>query len=794
MILYSIAFLLGTCSLLILPDTSLANWLYLATTILALILALNLTTNKTKVILKFSFVFFLGSSYALYQANLQLANSLPNAMQKQFVTAIGSVASLPKLEKEKSLCKWKNPDKVKFNFLIEKIIQPKNSNIKPGLVHLNWQTTKKVKLGDKWQLTMSLKRPRGFATPGSFDVEKYYFSQRIIALGYVIDKYPKRKPKALRVYINKKLKNGHYCLIYNFGQQIRQYLNDNIIKSLKGKEFLGIILAVVTGSQYKITEVQWEVLRETGTEHLVAIAGLHIGFISGLAFLFAGIVWRIMPIRWLKTPAQVIGAIAAILTSFSYAYLAGFSVSTKRACLMIIMAMLGLIFRRIVLVGDIFSLALVIILLIDPFSVLTMSFWLSFTAVGILLYALTGRKTNNKFDKFIKPNLVLSIGLLPLLLAYFNAVPLISPVANFIAIPWVSFSVVPFALLGAVVYPIYQRCGESLWNFANASLQHLWPILVKLQQLSCANWRPSIPSLWYLVLAFIGILWILAPYGFPGRIFGICGFLPLLFPSGSSINKGDLNFTLLDVGQGLSLVIETKNHVLVYDTGPKFSDNFDAGEAVVWPFLRERNIKKVDKVVVSHADLDHSGGLASLLNHIKTKEILTPIPKILSVKSGIPCLAEQHWEWDAVYFEMLHPTLPLAGDKNDQSCVLHIKSGLNSILLTGDIGFVTEKKLVLNYPVLLKSSIIVVPHHGSHNSSSLDFVRMVNAKYALVSAGYLNQYRHPSYITVKNYKKNGAKFLNTAMNGAISFKIMGKTEQLSFKCYRIEHRNIWNID
>ncbi len=747
--------------------------------------------------LKLAFVFFLGASYGMFHVNLHLAKVYPLAEQKQFITIIGAVVDLPQYDKDK------NQEKVKFHFLIEKVLQPANSQIKPGLIRLTWQTTKVVQIGDKWQLTVRLKRPRGFATPGCFDVEKYYFSKHIIATGYVVDKFPKNKKNLYTYYPHKKLYNKSFLsLLYNSGHKLRQYFNDNIIQTLKGKEFAGVILALVTGVQNKIAAGQWSILKDTGTEHLVAIAGLHIGFIAGLAFVFAGILWRLMPNRWFKKiPAPVVGAIGAIITAFFYAYLAGFSVSTKRACIMVIMAMLGIIFRRVVLPADIFAYALLIVLVMDPFATFTLSFWLSFTAVAIMLYAFVGRKTINKFNRWIKPNLVMAIGMMPLLLMYFNAVPLISPIANLIAIPWVSFSVMPLALLGSIIYPVWTGGGEWLWNFANLSLQWLWPILTKLQQLPWANWQPVIPSMWYLGLTFIGVLWLLAPRGCPGRIFGLCGFLPLLFPTIPHTMPGQVNFTLLDVGQGLAVVIETSNHVLVYDTGPKFSDNFDAGEQVVWPFLRSSNIKHIDKLVISHADLDHSGGMQSLLNHMVQQQILPPKPELLAQYLSLlendkvlPCIAGQHWQWDDVNFAMLHPTATISRQKNEQSCVLHIKTATSSILLTGDIGYISEKNLVARYKDTLSADIIVVPHHGSKRSSSIALVQAVKAKYAIASVGYLNQYGHPNPFVVTSYHRNGAKFMDTAQAGAISFELIGKNKQLKANCYRINHRKIWNIE
>ena len=770
-------FLLGVCLLLVLQDLSLIYFVYFVTAIVAI--AWYISSIKFKAILQLMCVGCLGASYGLYQANLHLAKMYPEAEQKQFVTIIGTVADLPQENKDK------NQTKVKFKFLIQKIIQPETSKIIPGLVRLTWQTTQLIEIGDQWQLTVRLKKPRGFANPGSFDAEKYYFSQRIIAIGYVVDKFPKKLASFYQQYPHKRLH-------YDSGHKVRQYFHDHVMQALAGKEFVGVILALITGVQQKISPLQWEVFRDVGVAHL--LAGLHIAFIAGLGFIFAGMLCRFMPRRWLKIPVPIVGSFAAIAIALSYAYLAGFSVSTQRSCLMVVLAMLGIISRRVILPVDIFAYALLIVLLMDPFAIFTLAFWLSFTAVAILLYAFAGRKVHGVFDKWIRPNLVMSFGLIPLLLISFNTVPLISPIANSIAVPWVSVLVAPNILFGTILYPLWPSGGAWLWSLANRALELLWPILVKLQQLSWANWQPFVPSLWCLGLAFVGVLWVLAPKGFPGRVFGFCGFLPLLFPTVEHLKSGELSFTLLDVGQGLAVVIETKGHVLVYDTGPKFSDNFDAGEQVIWPFLLVNNIKQIDKLIVSHADLDHSGGVQSLLKHVKPRQILTPKPELLGValKQMVPCVTGQHWQWDGVNFEMLNPSPPIPFKKNDQSCVLHIKTKTHGILFTGDISASSEKAIIARDKNALRADVVIVPHHGSRSASSLAFVQAVGAKCALASVGYLNQYRHLHPLVIASYREHGAKFIDTAQCGAISFRLKEEGKEFDIGCYRVEHKRIWN--
>jgi competence protein ComEC len=849
----AIAFLLGVNVLQILPDVSITEWVYLATIIVGILsfhsyFAHNPKLGSTKtitIILQHIFVFLLGSTYVLYHANLHLANSYPATEQKKPINVIGKITSLPNYKQ----------DNVSFNFAIKQVFPPFTNRIKPGLIHLVWNTKRVLQIGQEWQFTVRLKKPRGFANVGCFDAEKYYFSKRIIATGYVVTKHynrrnnfvynpkklhlqrgvgqpPHKTPCAKKLHLQRGVgqpphktpcaKKLHLqwgvgqpphktpcdfkCNWYNIldsGYKLRQYFHDHIVKALSNKPFQGIILALVTGDQHQISAEQFEVFKNTGVEHLLAIAGLHIGFMAGLVFILARKFWCYMPDKWLKIPAPLVGAIAASITALGYAYLAGFSISTQRACIMVVMAMLAIILRRMLLPADIFAYALILMLLLDPFSVLSLSFWLSFTAVAILLYAFVGNKTISKFDKWIKSGLVITIGMMPLLLAGFSSMPLISPLANFIAIPWVSWLVLPASLFGALVHPFWQQAGVQLWSFAELALQWLWPILKTLHQLPSSQWQPIIVSPWYLGLAFIGSLWLLAPRGFPGRIFGLCGFFPLLFPLLKTIPVGTANFTILDVGQGLAIVLETSKHLLVYDTGPRSNMDFDAGEQVVWPFLRANNIRHIDTVIVSHADIDHSGGMNSLMDHFLPQQILTPKPELLleklpaqkiSIKSALQikqCLAGQHWQWDGVEFTMLHPQEPIPWNRNEQSCVLHIQTKNGSILLTGDIGSNSEQQLITKFRRYLPSDIIVVPHHGSKYSSTFALIESVKAKYAVASVGYLNQYRHPHHSIVVRYLQRGTKFLDTAKCGAIFFSLENNSKQFQPSCYRIEHRRVW---
>ncbi|MCK5640480.1 MAG: DNA internalization-related competence protein ComEC/Rec2, partial [Gammaproteobacteria bacterium] len=541
------------------------------------------------------------------------------------------------------------------------------------------------------------------------------------------------------------------------------------------------------------TPRQWEVLIATGTNHLMAISGLHIGLVAGLVYLLVRWLWVFAGSLALTVPAPKAGAFAALLAAMVYAALAGFSIPTQRALVMIAVAMGAVLLQRHVLPRQGLALALLLVLLLDPLAVLAPGFWLSFAAVAVILYGMAGRLSpRGIWWRWGRVQWLVAIGLLPFMLLLFGRVAPLSPLANIIAVPWMGFLVVPLTLLGALLLPLTEPVANLLLTSAVWLVELLWPLLEGLADASSGLQFPA-PPLWAMLPGLIGMAWLLAPRGWPVRGLGIIGLLPMLLNSPAKPNAGEVWLTLLDVGQGLATVVQTTNHVLVYDTGPRFSDSFDTGKAVVAPYLQHRGIGRIDTLVISHGDNDHIGGAQSLSRALPVEEILTSVPGKIPWQRSTPCQRGQQWRWDGVDFEVLHPPSHYRSRGNDGSCVIRVSSRAGDVLLTGDIEALSELELVLQEADALQTRILIAPHHGSKTSSNESFVTAVAPEYVLLPVGYRNRYGLPNAEVVSRYQKAGSRLLDTASHGAISV-VMGSQHDILPTTYRSFARRYWHSD
>ncbi len=712
-----------------------------------------------------------GFHWALLQAVLILSSALPAALEKQDLVIQGSIASLPQQQGRK----WR------FLFDIEEVKHAGNIIADPPRhVRLNWYgTSPKLNVGDRWQLTVRLKRPHGFMNPGGFDYEGWLFQQRIRATGYV------------RTSVENRLLSSD--LTEYPVQRIRQSLADTITRQLDQPEFGGVVMALAIGERQAISQSQWDVLRKTGTIHLVAISGLHIGLVAGMVFVLVQLLWPRLASVTLRWPAPRIAAIAGLLAATLYAALAGFTIPTQRALVMVAVVMLMLYLQRQRRFSDTLSLALLIVLVIDPFVVMSAGFWLSFSAVAAIIFAMSGRLNRRDWWwRWGRVHLVVAIALLPLLLVAFQQLPLLSPLANFIAVPWVSLCVVPLVLLGTSIILWFPEAGAILLNAAVIALSWLWPFLESLAAQEQGLWQQHPPVMWTLLPALIGILLLLAPRGMPGRWFGTIWLLPLFLVTPARPTEGEWWFTLLDVGQGLAAVVQTQHHTLVYDTGPRFSDSFDTGSAVVVPFLHSAGVNVVDMLIIGHGDNDHMGGARSVTTLVDVKKIITSVPDKVAWQAGAQrCVNGQQWQWDGVLFEILHPP-PTGFDGNDASCVLRVSTVADvgeeeraSLLLTGDIEAAAERALVRENSKKLHARIVVAPHHGSKSSSSDAF--------ALFPVGYLNRYHFPHSSVTARYLAHGSDMLDSADTGALTFRLNAAGDVIAAQRFRHSAGRYWHL-
>ncbi len=686
--------------------------------------------------------FILGLIYAIWRADIILAQKLPAELIGKNIKITGTVLDIPSQHR--------------FKFYPE--ASPKWPN--PGLIYLRYPKKQlSVRPGQQWDFIVNLKQTRNTFNFDSFDSEKWLFSHRVMAIGSI------RSAKLLHETSLLNISDIRYSLVKIIKQELSKYQSG------------GIIIALALGEKSIIPTHQKKILRHTNISHLIAISGLHIGFIAWIIFIISHNLWKHIG-NVLIFPASRFAAIVSILFATSYALLAGFSLPTQRALIMLIVALSGIIFNYKITSLNIFSIALLIILIWDPLTVLSVEFWLSFGTVAIIFYSLDNRKRKKRTPlentglSILKIQIIITLSLFPVLLFIFGYVALSSFIANLIAIPWVSFIVIPFTLLGIILLPLT----NGLLHVAAFTFD---AILIPMAWLADLEWNLFYlkPPLWTVIVAMPGIFILFLPSGFPARWLGIIWLLPLFTNqqfNSKILKQGELWFTLLDVGQGLSTVIRTKNHTLIYDTGPSEY----IGKTVILPFLQAKKVQHIDKIIISHADKDHSGGFKALIDDFVQQDLTEILTSANKYKINYPqykikpCQAGQEWLWDGVKFQILHPPANFKIDNtNDKSCVLKISTEKNSILLPGDIGKDIELNLIANYALELKTDILVAPHHGSGNSSTISFINTVRPKIVLFSTGYNNSYNHPRKNITQRYEKYKSLIIDTAESGAINLRL-----------------------
>jgi competence protein ComEC len=423
--------------------------------------------------------------------------------------------------------------------------------------------------------------------------------------------------------------------------------------------------------------------------------------------------------------------------------------------------------------SSVLALALLVILLYDPLAVLDAGFWLSFGAVAVIMYVLTGRIGQvSRLWQWGQVQWLIALGMLPLMLVLFQQLSLVAPFANLIAVPWVSMVTVPTTLLATICMPLNSGLANMLLQVSAWSLAELWSVLEPLSLTGHATWYTHVPQTWTLLPALVGIAWLLLPRGWPARWAGGVCLLPMLLLPKPGPLADEVWFHLLDVGQGLAAVVRTQEQVMVYDTGPWFSESFDAGRAVIVPFLRSQGINAIDILVISHGDNDHRGGANSLISEIPVRRILSgAAPRRWRQKKAEPCLAGQEWYWGKTRFEVLYPYNSSQRRANNRSCVIRLGLGTTHILLPGDIEADAEAQLLERDRKNLAADLLVVPHHGSKTSSTLAFIKAIDPELAWFATGYRNRYRFPNFAVLQRYLDLHAQPLNTADKGAISIKI-----------------------
>ncbi|MDI1310264.1 MAG: DNA internalization-related competence protein ComEC/Rec2 [Methylotenera sp.] len=732
--------------------------------------------------------FLFGLCWASSYAYWRIADELPHAWEQKSIAIEGIVASVPEATEVG----------VRFKFYVEKILT--KGAVVPKHISLNQyrrnsyggsKSTEKeaiesneFKVGERWSLVVRLKRPHGAVNPHGFDFESWALSENIRATGSI-------KSKAGIKKLDDFVWQPRYMVEF-----LREKVQKRIEKVLAGKPYSGIIQALVMGDDSQIDVEDWQVFLRTGTSHLMSISGLHITMLAGLAFAFVSFFWRRSHHLVMHLPTRKAATVAGVVIALAYSLIAGFSVPSQRTLYMLFVFAVALWSGRQLVISQVLAMALLIVVMLDPWAVSSPGFWLSFGAVAMLAYALGGRIGEvHWFQAALKTQYAVTIGMLPLLLIMFGQTSIVSPIANAFAIPLISFVVTPLALLGSFLPANFLT--DIPLHVSYKALEVGMCALKWLNELPMATWQQHEPAAWTLIPAIFGVLWLLLPRGFPMRWMGLVGFLPILMNVPIRPALGEMKVTVLDVGQGLSVVVQTAKHNLVYDAGPKFNEQSDAGSRIVMPFLRGEGIKKIDGFVVSHNDIDHSGGMPSILALMPVRWLNSSLPDDADIPASqrkMRCYAGQQWLWDDVKFEIIHPRADSYDDKrikdNDRSCVLKVTSQAGSVLLTGDIEKADELQLINSEADKLRSDVIVVPHHGSKTSSTSDFIAAVAPSVSIITNGYLNRFGHPKPVILERYLATNSLLYRSDYNGAVEMRFMhdGNIQILS---WRSQYKRYW---
>ncbi len=759
--LAAIAFLAGVLAVQQLPELPSAWWLAAALPFLLLAWA------RPAWLIGACVVF--GVVWASVRAGWILGESLPRELEGVDLVVEGHIADIPQPAEYGQ----------RFVFDIEHAMREATRVALPQRVLLTLRNPGLApRAGERWRFTVRLTRPHGYQNPGGFDYEAHLLRNRIRARGYV-----RETPAAERLPGSA----PRYAV-----DRLRQDLGERIRATLGAHPSAGIVVALANGDARGIPEAHWATLRATGTSHLVAISGLHISLIAAVVFWLARWLWALPGSTVLRVPAPLVGAACALVAASAYAALAGFVIPTQRALLMLAVALGGVFLRRRLPPSQLLAYALLAVLLFDPLAVLAPGFWLSFAAVAVIVFAMhaeSGRPARWRAWGYLQ--WAIALGMLPLTLWLFQQASLVAPLANMLAVPVFDLLAVPLTLLGVGALVVLPD-GAAHAPLASAAwlLEQLWQVLEWLAALPHAQWVQPRPPWWALLAGFIGVLWLLAPRGVPARWLGVPWLAALLFVARAAPGSGEVWFTLLDVGQGLSAVVRTQHHVLVFDTGPRYGPAFDTGEAVVLPYLRAQGVRHIDMLVISHGDNDHIGGADSVRRALPVGQVLSSVPAQLT--GAAACAAGQSWRWDDVEFTLLNPAPGAPGRRNDDSCVLHVSSRYGRILLPGDIEARAERALLARAPQRLRADILVAPHHGSRSSSSCAFIDAVAPRYVFYPVGYRNRHQHPHPRVRARYALAGARPFDSATGGALQARLTHAG--IVVDAYRVSARRYWFSD
>ncbi len=749
-----------------LPHLPQSNWLPL---LLPVLLFLGYRCHR--LFIRILLAAALGSIWLITCVQWFSPQALPVELESQTINVTGVIRSIPENQKKRS----------RFDF---QILDVYGSDWKAN-VRLNWYSPKSsLSAGQVWRMAIKLKRPHGFSNPGGFDYEGWLFERGIAAAGYV-----RHADQAM-------LLEQRVTLNY-----LRQLLSERLLLLLQSEDVSGLLIALVTGDRQYISQPQWQALQRTGTTHLMAISGLHIGLIFALFYWIGKRIWCCRPRFCLYRPAQDVAMISGLLAAIAYAALAGFSIPTQRALIMLTVVVLSLLLRRAVSPLTVLLVALLAVLLIDPLSILNAGFWLSYAAVAIIYFVLTDKvkeRLAGRIRRLAYLQIALAIGLMPLTLIFFHQFSLIAPLVNLFAVPWVGVLIVPMLVLLVIIQFPFHGLAGYVSDAVEFSMSLLWKFIELLAGTEYAVIHLPAPVSYNLIAALPGFVIL---YKFRKRNFAMVGllfFIPWSILIENSLGEGELQIDFLDVGQGLSVVVRTHKHVLLYDAGFRSGDHFDIGRRVILPYLWHEGITHINRVILSHDDKDHVGGYKAVASEVMT-DSLTVMPGS-EFKNQHPysqvCQTGQRWHWDGVDFDILYPLAmaknSLGLSENNRSCVLRIRNKGRTIILTGDIEARAEHEMVAVYGDRLKADVISAPHHGSATSSTQIWLNNVRPEYVVYSMGYRNRFGFPREKVMWRYRELSTRQLRNDESGMVRFIFYDDGEMDVPYEYRRDRQRFWH--
>lgn len=724
-----------------------------------------------------------GAVFGVLQGHWRLASVIPAFAEQKDVRLAGYVTGLPQCRQRwgQQQCRF-DVDVVAAHLADDRPLALKR-------VQLVQYGVGAVDTGACVVIVARLKRPHGLFNPGSIDFETAKLRSGIDAGGYV------------RAMTAGDCAKGMAVVRWWPARAIaiaRAAIRERVIARFEGASFgndAGLVLALVLGDYSLVSRQQWTLFNATGTQHLVTVSGLHVGIAAMLGYWLGSV----LVLRSAGLQRQRVAGASAWLIALLYSLLAGASIPTLRSLLMLSLFLLLRLRRRESGIGTVLWAAFAALVIVDPLAATSIGFWLSFGAVAVLVLGLQWRRHRQRLvANLILPQWVVFVGLAPVLLGCFSQLPLVSMLTNLLAVPWSSVIVMPallFATLCGFALPALNKLVAMTLDWLCLWLAWCRDLPVEVLQLPA-----SISNAWAngaaLLALAIAAVFLLLPRGLWLRPLALVLIGAVLLSGSDRQAASDLTMDVFDVGQGLSVLVSAGGHYLLFDTGAAWGDEVDVAQIAVLPYLRSRAIDRLDTLIVSHADLDHAGGVRSVLDNLQVDSFFTGEPltgePLRAVPAAQRCVAGQHWRWGDAQLTTLYPLPGSSMVGNNASCVVLIEFHGRRLLLTGDIEKAAEQTLLASAARELAGGVdvLIAPHHGSHSSSTQALVSLLHPAHVVFAAGYRNRYGHPHADVIARYQRQGSVIHRSDRDGLVRFRVDAGGEMTAVR-WRERWRHYW---